>query len=106
MNQIEAIKKISLLDVRISAKKVFSFRVRFRKKGYPDQIKTFQDEKLARQWLAEQERNGDKKRIAPGVCVTRDPIRDIEARLSLCIGAHKTLTEQVHGWDLNCVPSM
>jgi hypothetical protein len=46
----------------------------------------------------------DKKRIAPGVCVTCDPIRDIEARLSLCIGAHKTLTEQVNGWDLPLCP--
>lgn len=27
------------------------------KKGYRDQIKTFPDEKLAKQWLAEQERN-------------------------------------------------
>lgn len=48
--------------------------------------------------------NGDKKRITPGVCVTCDPIRDIEARLSLCIGAHKTLTEQVNGWDLPLCP--
>lgn len=48
--------------------------------------------------------NGDKKRIAPGVCVTCDPIGDIEARLSLCVGAHKTLTEQVNGWDLPLCP--
>lgn len=59
MKQLEVIKKNLPrgIDVRISAKKVLSFRVRFRKKGYPDQIKTFPDEKLARQWLAEQERN-------------------------------------------------
>ncbi len=45
------------IDVRISSKNVLSFRVRFRKKGYPEQIKTFPEEKLAKQWLAEQERN-------------------------------------------------
>ena len=59
MKQFETIKKNLPrgIDVRISSKKVLSFRVRFRKKGYPDQIKTFPDEKLARHWLAEQERN-------------------------------------------------
>lgn len=59
MKQLEAIKKRLTrgIDVRISSKNALSFRVRFRKKGYPDQIKTFPDEKLAKQWLAEQERN-------------------------------------------------
>jgi hypothetical protein len=59
MKQLEAIKKRLPrgIDVRINSKKVLSYRVRFRKKGYPDQIKTFPDEKLAKQWLAEQERN-------------------------------------------------
>ena len=59
MKQLEAIKKRLPrgIDVRINSKKVLSFRVRFRKKGYPDQIKTFPDEKLAKQWLVEQERN-------------------------------------------------
>lgn len=59
MKQFEVIKKRQPrgVDVRISSKKVLSFRVRFRRKGYPDQIKTFPDEKLAKQWLAEQERN-------------------------------------------------
>lgn len=32
------------IDVCINSKNVLSFRVRFRKKGYPDQIKTFPDE--------------------------------------------------------------
>lgn len=52
-------KKIFLEELTFESvqKKALSFRVRFRKKGYPDQIKTFPDEKLARQWLAEQERN-------------------------------------------------
>lgn len=48
--------------------------------------------------------NNDKKTIAPGICVTCDPIRDVEARLSLCVGAHKTLTEQVDGWNLPLCP--
>lgn len=43
--------------MRISSKNILTFRVRYRRKGYPDQIKTFPDEKLAKQWLAEQERN-------------------------------------------------
>lgn len=59
MKQLEAIKKRLPhgIDVRINSKNVLSFRVRFRKKGYPDQIKTFPNEKLAKQWLVEQERN-------------------------------------------------
>ncbi len=59
MKQLEAIKKRLPrgIDVRINSKKVLSFRVRFRKKGYPDQTKTFPEEKFAKQWLAEQERN-------------------------------------------------
>ena len=59
MKQLEAIKKRlpREIDVRINSKNVLSFRVRFRKKGYPEQIKTFPEEKLAKQWLAEQERN-------------------------------------------------
>ena len=49
MKQFETIKKNLHrgIDVRISSKKVLSFV--FLKKGYPDQIKTFPDEKLARQ---------------------------------------------------------
>lgn len=59
MKQLEAIKKRLPpgIDLRISSKNVITFRVRFRRKGYPDQIQTFRDEKLAKQWLAEQERN-------------------------------------------------
>ncbi len=59
MKQIEAIKKRLPrgIDVRINSKNILTFRVRYRRKGYPDQIKTFPDEKLAKQWLAEQERN-------------------------------------------------
>lgn len=59
MKQLEVIKQRLPrgIDVRISSKNVLSFRVRFRKKGYPEQIKTFPEEKLAKQWLAEQERN-------------------------------------------------
>lgn len=59
MKQFEVIKNRQPrgIDVRISSKNILSFRVRFRRKGYPDQIKTFSDEKLAKQWLAEQERN-------------------------------------------------
>jgi len=55
MKQLEVIKKrLSRgIDVRINSKNILSFRVRFRKKGYPDQIKTFPNEKLAKQWLAE-----------------------------------------------------
>lgn len=48
-----------------SAQKMFSFRVRFRKKGYPEQIKTFPEEKLAKQWLAEQERNAFVRHSLP-----------------------------------------
>lgn len=59
MKQLDKIKSRlpQGIDVRISSKNVLSFRVRFSKKGYRDQIKTFPDEKLAKQWLAEQERN-------------------------------------------------
>jgi integrase len=59
MKQLEALKKRLPpgIDVRISSKNVLTFRARFRRKGYPDLIKTFPDEKLAKQWLAEQERN-------------------------------------------------
>lgn len=59
MKQLEIIKKRLPrgIDVRISSKDILTFRVRIRKKGYPDQIKTFPEEKLAKQWLAEQERN-------------------------------------------------
>lgn len=48
--------------------------------------------------------NGSEKMIAPGVCVTCDPVRDVEARLSLCVGTHKRLTEQVDGWNLPLCP--
>ncbi len=59
MKQLEAIKKRlpPRIDIRISSKNILTFRVRFRKKGYPDQVQTFPDEKLAKRWLAEQERN-------------------------------------------------
>jgi hypothetical protein len=39
----------------MSSKKVLSFRVRFRKKGYPDQIESFPDEDQAKKWLAKQQ---------------------------------------------------
>lgn len=48
--------------------------------------------------------NGNEKTIAPVVCVTCDPIGDLEARLSLSVGAHKSLTKQVAGWDLPLCP--
>ncbi|MCB1114176.1 MAG: site-specific integrase [Chlamydiia bacterium] len=59
MKKLEELKKRLPrgIDVRISSKNIVSFRVRIRKRGYPDQIKTFPDEKLAKQWLSEQERN-------------------------------------------------
>lgn len=57
MKQLEAIKKRLPpgIDVRINSKKVLTFRVRFRKKGYPDQIRTFPDEDPAKKWLAKQQ---------------------------------------------------
>jgi len=59
MKQLEALKKRlpSGIDVRISSKNVLTFRARFRRKGYPDLIQTFPDDKLAKQWLSEQQRN-------------------------------------------------
>ena len=48
MKQLEKIKNRLPpgINVRISSKNVLSFRVRFRKNGYPDQIKTFPDFEL------------------------------------------------------------
>ena len=59
MKQLEVLKKRLPpgIDVRISSKNILTFRVRFRRRGYPDQIQTFPDEKLAKQWLSEQQRN-------------------------------------------------
>lgn len=59
MKQLEAIKKRLPpgIDVRINSKNILTFRARFRRKGYPDQIQTFPDPKLAKQWLEEQQRN-------------------------------------------------
>lgn len=57
MKQLEKIKNRLPpgINVRISSKNVLSFRVRFRKNGYPDQIKTFPDEDEAKIWLAKQQ---------------------------------------------------
>ena len=57
MKQLEKIKNRLPpgINVRISSKNVLSFRVRFRKNGYPDQIKTFPDEEEAKIWLAKQQ---------------------------------------------------
>lgn len=59
MKQLEAIKKglPRGINVRISAKNVISIQARYSRKGHPEQIQTFPDKKLAKQWLAEQERN-------------------------------------------------
>ncbi len=43
---------------------------------------------------------GSKKEPISGICVTCDPVGDVEARLSLSVGAHKMLSEQVDGWNL------
>ncbi|MBA2368479.1 MAG: hypothetical protein H0V82_05585 [Candidatus Protochlamydia sp.] len=40
------------INVRISSKNVLSFRVCFRKKGFPEEIETFSDEEQAKMWLA------------------------------------------------------
>lgn len=42
----------------------------------------------------------NKKEPISGVCVTCDPLGSVEARLSLFVGTHKTLMEQVDGWNL------
>ncbi len=57
MKQLEKIKNRLPpgINVRISSKNILSFRVRFRKNGYPDQIKTFPDEDEAKIWLAKQQ---------------------------------------------------
>ncbi len=59
MKKLEEIKKRLPpgIDVRISSKNILTFRARFRRKGYPDQVKTFPDIKLAKTWLDEQNRN-------------------------------------------------
>ncbi len=59
MKQLETIKKRLPpgIDIRINSKNTLTFRARFRRKGYPDQIQTFPDPKLAKQWLDEQQRN-------------------------------------------------
>lgn len=42
---------------------------------------------------------GTKKEPISGICVTCDPVSTVEARLSLCVGAHKMLSEQVKEWN-------
>jgi integrase len=61
MKQLEALKKKlpKGIDLRISSSNVVTFRVRFRKRGYPEESKTFSDLKLAKKWLIEQQRNAD-----------------------------------------------
>ncbi len=49
MKQLETIKKRPpVIDVRICSKNILTFRVRFRKKGYPDQIKSIALDTYAR----------------------------------------------------------
>lgn len=43
---------------------------------------------------------GSRKEPISGICVTCDPVGVVEARLSLSVRAHKMLTEQVDGWNL------
>ena len=59
MKELEALKKRLPpgVDIRVTAKNVVKFRARFRRIGQKEIIKTFPDLKLAKQWLAEQERN-------------------------------------------------
>src|ERR1700733_7524832 len=59
MKELEALKKRLPpgIDIRVTAKNVIKFRARFRKTGQQEIIQTFPDLKLAKQWLAEQERN-------------------------------------------------
>ncbi len=59
MKELEALKKRLPpgIDIRITSKNVVKYRARFRKTGLQDVIRTFPDLKLAKQWLAEQERN-------------------------------------------------
>lgn len=61
MKQLEALKKKlpKGIDLRVSSSNVVTFRVRFRKRGYPEDSKTFSDLKLAKKWLIEQQRNAD-----------------------------------------------
>lgn len=61
MKQLEALKKKlpKGIDLRISSSNVVTFRVRFRKRGYPEDSKTFSELKLAKKWLIEQQRNAD-----------------------------------------------
>jgi hypothetical protein len=61
MKQLDALKKKlpKGIDLRISSSNVVTFRVRFRKRGYPGESKTFSDLKLAKKWLIEQQRNAD-----------------------------------------------
>jgi hypothetical protein len=58
MKELEALKKRLPpgIDIRTTSKNVIKFRARFRKGGQ-ETIRTFPDLKLAKQWLAEQERN-------------------------------------------------
>lgn len=59
MKELEGLKKRLPpgIDIRVTAKNVIKFRARFRKTGQQEIIQTFPDLKLAKQWLAEQERN-------------------------------------------------
>lgn len=59
MKELEKLKKRLPpgIDIRITSKNIIKFRSRFRRLGYRDAVKTFPDLKLAKQWLAEQERN-------------------------------------------------
>src|ERR1700733_5665276 len=59
MKDLEALKKRLPpgIDIRITSKNVIKFRARFRRKGHKDVFTTKSDLKLAKQWLAEQERS-------------------------------------------------
>lgn len=61
MKQLEALKKRlpKGIDVRVNSGNILTFRARFRRRGYPEETKTFSDPKLAKKWLAEQQRNAD-----------------------------------------------
>lgn len=73
VKELEAVKKKlpKGVTIRITGDGIIRFRARFRKKGYPQQIQTFPELKLAKHWLDEQNRNALLNIHMPGLAAKK-----------------------------------
>lgn len=91
MKQLEALKKKlpKGIDLRVSSSNVVTFRVRFRKRGYPEDSKTFSDLKLAKKWWLEQQRNADMGIYLPHLKASKRTLAEAVDRYLEIVLPHK-----------------